>query len=76
MENQTNEIVSTKWIESLALDEVNMEETGIVNFSEHLDPMHMLESSSIEFMEKLKDRFEVYLSKFNELRSELSLIHI
>ena len=72
MENQTNEIVSTKWIESLALDEVNMEETGIVNFSEHLDPMHMLESSSIEFMEKLKDRFEVYLSKFNELRSESS----
>jgi hypothetical protein len=72
MESYTNEIVSTKWIESLALDEVNMEETGIVNFSEHLDPMHMLESSSIEFMEKLKDRFEIYLTKFNELRSESS----
>ncbi|MBD64029.1 MAG: hypothetical protein CME62_02405 [Halobacteriovoraceae bacterium] len=46
-----------------------MEETGIVNFSEHLDPMHMLEVSSIEFMENLKEKFELYLTKFNELRT-------
>lgn len=61
--------ISTTWIENLALEELNMEESGIVNFSEHLDPMHMLEASSIEFMENLKERFEVYLTRFNELRT-------
>ena len=39
--------VSTTWIESLALDELNMEESGIVNFNEHLNPIHYLEESSI-----------------------------
>ncbi|MBT4790634.1 MAG: hypothetical protein HON90_03610 [Halobacteriovoraceae bacterium] len=69
MDQQINENVSTTWIENLALDEINMQETGVINFSEHLDPMHMLEVSSIEFMEKLKERFEIYQTKFNELRS-------
>ncbi len=69
MESQINETISTKWIETLALDEINMEESGVVNFSEHLDPMHMLETSSIEFMEELRDRFEIYMTKFNELRA-------
>ena len=70
MEQQTTKnSLSTTWIENLAIEELNMEETGIVNFSEHLDPMHMLEASSIEFMEKLKERFDVYLTKFNELRA-------
>ncbi|MFT6630805.1 MAG: hypothetical protein ACJAS4_000747 [Bacteriovoracaceae bacterium] len=63
-----NDKISTTWIENLALDEINMEESGVVNFSEHLDPMHMLETSSIEFMEDIKDRFEIYMAKFNELR--------
>ncbi len=67
--HQTNESISTTWIENLALDEINMEESGVINFSEHLDPMHMLETSSIEFMEKIKERFEVYIAKFNELRT-------
>ncbi len=70
MEQQTTKnSLSTTWIENLAIEELNMEETGIVNFSEHLDPMHMLEASSIEFMEKMKERFDVYLTKFNELRA-------
>ena len=69
MEQQINENISTTWIENLALDEINMEESGVINFSEHLDPMHMLEVSSVEFMEKLKERFEIYMTKFNELRS-------
>lgn len=65
-----NENYSTTWIENLAMDEINMEESGVINFSEHLDPLHMLETSSLEFMEKIKERFEVYLSKFNELRAQ------
>lgn len=67
LSNEKN--ISTKWIENLALDEITMEESGVINFSEHLDPQHMLEVSSIDFMEKLKERFEIFTTKFNELRS-------
>ena len=68
MDQQKENYYSTKWIENPALDEINMEESGVINFSEHLDPLHMLESSSIEFMERLRDQFELYIAKFNELR--------
>ena len=61
--------VPTAWIENLALEEINMEESGVVNFNEHLDPRALLEQASIEFMDKLRDRFEVYATKFNEYRS-------
>lgn len=69
--NETSQ-VSTKWIESLALEELNMEESGVVNFAEHLNPSRLLEESSIELMEDLKERFEVYLTKFNEYRGDNS----
>lgn len=69
MEQNQSETISTQWIENLALEEITMEESGVVNFSEHLNPMHMLEASSVEFMENLKEKFEIYLTKFNELRA-------
>lgn len=69
MDQSTHNEISTQWIENLALEELNMEESGVINFASHLDPMHMLESSSIEFVEKLKERFEIYVSKFNQLRT-------
>jgi len=72
METSQENTTSTFWIENLAMDEINMEESGIVNFSEHLDPMHLLETSSVEFMEKLKEKFDIYVQKFNELRSHQS----
>ncbi len=62
------ERISTTWIENLALDELNMEESGVVDLHDHLNPVHLLEESSIEFMDKLRDRFELYVSKFNEYR--------
>lgn len=61
--------INTHWIENLALEEINMEESGIINMNEHLNPMHFLEESSINFMNALRDRFEVYIQKFNEYRS-------
>jgi hypothetical protein len=64
-----NSNASTTWIENLALEEINMEESGVINFTEHLDPVQLLEESSIELMEQLKEKFEVYASKFNEFRS-------
>lgn len=68
-ENLPAQKINTSWIEKLAIDEVSMEETGVINFHEHLNPNRALEESSIELMEELRDRFEIYLTKFNELRS-------
>ncbi|MBT3981303.1 MAG: hypothetical protein HOE90_08105 [Bacteriovoracaceae bacterium] len=61
--------VSTAWIESLALEELNMEESGVVQFNNHLDPNAMLEESSLKFMNSLRDRFEIFVSRFNECRT-------
>ena len=41
-----NSQVSTKWIESLALEELNMEESGVINFSEHLNPEYLSNAKS------------------------------
>ena len=70
MEELSKQNISTNWIESLAIDEINMEESGVINFNEHLNPARLLEESSIQFMENLKERFEIYSTKFNELRSQ------
>ncbi|MDC1173768.1 hypothetical protein OAT67_00100 [Bacteriovoracaceae bacterium] len=61
--------ISTTWIENLALEEINMEESGIINMNDHLNPIHFLEESSINFMNLVRDRFEVYIQKFNQYRS-------
>ena len=67
--------IDTTWIENLALDEINMEESGIVNINEHLNPLHLLEESSIAFVEELRDLFELYVTRFNECRSDSSKQH-
>ena len=62
------EETSTKWIEGLALDEINMEESGIVHMNEHIGRAYLLEEASIDFMDRLKDHLEFYSAKFNEYR--------
>ncbi len=59
----------THWIENLALDELNMDTTGIVHFSEYFDPSLFLEESSIKLMDDLKEKFEFFITKFNLFRS-------
>lgn len=66
------ETTSTKWIENLAIEEINMDETGLVNIDGHLDPSVYLEESSIELMDTLRGSFEFYIQKFNELRGQQS----
>ena len=56
------------WIESLALEELNMEHSEIVHLNDHLNPIHLLEESSINFMNELRDQVEFYVNKFNEYR--------
>jgi hypothetical protein len=69
---EKNTSISTKWIENLALEEINMEESGVISFNDHLNPSYQLEESSINFMNELRDLFEIYTHKFNEYRGEES----
>ena len=64
-----NDYQNVSWIENLALEEVNMEESGIIRFHDHLNTQQLLEESSLNFVNKLKDRFEFYVSLFNQYRS-------
>ena len=64
-----NDYQNVSWIESLALEEVNMEESGIIRFNDHLNPQQLLEESSLNFVNRLKDRFEFYVALFNQYRS-------
>lgn len=67
---KTSQQIETSWVEKLALEEINMENSGIINFHEHLNPHRALEESSIELMEDIREKFEIYMTKFNELRSK------
>ena len=58
-QEQIEKTLSTTWIENLAFDELNMDEAGVVNFNDHLDPNNLLEEESIEFMNHIRDLFEV-----------------
>jgi hypothetical protein len=64
-----NDYQNVSWIENLALEEVNMEESGIIRFNDHLNTQQLLEESSLNFVNKLKDRFEFYVALFNQYRS-------
>jgi hypothetical protein len=64
-----NDFQNVSWIESLAMEEVNMEESGIIRFHDHLNTQQLLEESSLNFVNKLKDRFEFYTALFNQYRS-------
>jgi len=64
--------LNTDWIESLAFDEINMDEAGIVDFNDHLDPQSFLEEDSIRFMNSIRDLFEVFITRFNECRGGLN----
>lgn len=67
--HQFSQDQDTRWIEQLALDEISMEETGIVRFQQ-TDPQIILEKASIDLMENIKTLFEFYVSRFNEYRAK------
>lgn len=77
MENlNNNSAESTTWIENLAIQEINMDESGIIDIHEHLNPIHFLEEASIELMNEIRDMFELYVSKFNQYRGPTTNGHI
>lgn len=65
---ENNNLPTTSWVENLALEELNMEESGVVHFNDHLNPSYFLEESSIHLMDSLRERIELYVDKFNEYR--------
>ena len=56
------------WIENLAIEEMNMEDSGFITFNEFATADKILEAASIEFINKTKDRFEFYVGLFNQYR--------
>jgi hypothetical protein len=67
--NNDSHQIETLWIEKIALEELDMQQTGVVNFNSHLNLDRLLEDSSIELMNKLRELFEIYAGKFNQLRT-------
>lgn len=68
-ENLQLSTVNTTWIENLALEELNMEESGVVQFNDHLNPQHLLEESGLQFIEQVREKFEIYINRFNMYRA-------
>jgi len=66
----TYQTQANEWIESLALEEINMDESGIVNINGHLNPEVLLDEESIKFMNNLRDLFEAYITRFNQCRGK------
>lgn len=75
METTNFESIDTTWIENIALEEINMDESGVINMDSHLDTYQLLEEESIEFMNQIKDRVELFICKFNQYRSSMSSGH-
>ena len=56
------------WIEDLALEELRMDESGVVDYFGHIDPATVIEESSIDFMNQLREKFEFFINIFNQAR--------
>jgi hypothetical protein len=54
------------WVEQLAEQEIDADMTGIVHLPNEDDQLRLLDGSSIELMEMLRNEFEVAVSFFNE----------
>lgn len=68
-QSSLNHAPSSTWIENLALQEINMDESGIIDLDDHLTPEAYLEESSIQFMNSVRDKIEYFVSKFNQFRA-------
>jgi len=75
METTTFENIDTTWIENIALEEINMDESGVINMDSHLDTYQLLEEESIQFLDQIRDRVELFVSKFNQYRSSMNSGH-
>lgn len=66
---QEHKVISTSWIEKLAIEEISMEESGVIQFNDHLNSKALVEESSIKMVDAIRERLEIYVAKFNEYRA-------
>jgi len=67
--------LQNNWVENLAYEELNMDQSGVVIINNHLDSNMLLEEASITFMNHLRDRIEVLINRFNECRGGAAQIN-
>ncbi len=65
----------TAWLESLALEEITMESSGYIRFTDAANPTQLLEEASVTFMNRLQDRFQFYVSLFNQYQTRQGQAH-
>jgi hypothetical protein len=67
MANASNPILPTDlgWVHELAKNELNPESQNIFNAVNQFDPKQIIEESTIEFLEELRDLFTIYSKVFN-----------
>jgi len=58
------------WIENLALEEIGIDDTGIIHLGTLNTPEYTLEESSILLMQQLRDLFETHILHFNRYRGD------
>ncbi len=61
---------SISWIENLALEELNMTQSGVITMHNHLNPNVLFEDSSINLMKILKKNIEICIKKFNQYKKD------
>lgn len=67
------------WVHELAKNELNPEAANIFNTVNQFDPKQIVEESTIEFLEQLRDLFTTYsrvLNNYNENNSKFSDVKI
>lgn len=53
------------WVHELAKNELNPEEANIFNATNQFDPKQIIEESSIDYLEELRNRFAMYAKVLN-----------
>lgn len=73
-EEQKAKLDDTEWVERLAVEELNMDESGIVHLQDHTDINRLVDESALEFIDYLRELFELYTHTFNRLRGRTQAI--
>jgi len=56
------------WIDDLAIEERQMEEQGVVDYSHHFQKHKLIQNQTFEFQKKIHLKLTMLIEKFNEIR--------
>ncbi len=66
---QFDQIQSPAWLSQLVAEEINAEASGIINVATEQNELELLDRSSIQLMEELKNELEYLITLFNHERA-------